>query len=66
MDPDNTPALEPPPGVTPNFVDPYSDAPISSAITYLFFGIATVCLVLRLFARLKIMRQMQLEDCKLT
>lgn len=59
------PAMTPPEGVNPNFIDPNCDTYAPSIVGYLCFALATTSLVARLFTRLMVMKSMTLEDCKL-
>lgn len=60
-----TPALKPPPGVTPNLVDPpesgYPDfiATASICMTFVILSIAA-----RTFVKVHIFKQVHLEDCE--
>ena len=65
VNPDLTPALPPPEGVTPNFVNPYQDVNTERALCFVFLGFATVLLIARLFTRIKIMKKVGWEDCRL-
>lgn len=66
QDPSNIPALGPPTGVTPDFVN----APTTSPSLFAGFGvmltIATLGFAARMFTKAYIMRKVQLEDCKLS
>ena len=61
---DELPALAPPPGVTPNFVDPPSTAASFAIGLAIMISVATLLFALRMFTRIYVMKQMQLEDCK--
>jgi len=58
------PALRPPTGVLPNFIDP----PNQNTLGYsLLAGCATVCILvvgIRLYAKLIRVKKMDIEDCK--
>ena len=58
------PAMKPPPGEVPNFVDPYSKGPIlviASTIT-LFLGLCFFGI--RIYTKLFIVRKAAWDDCK--
>ena len=63
VDPDITPAMPPPDGVIPNFIDPPTIAPSLTVGLVLLCGIATLAFTARMFTRVYVMKQMQLEDC---
>ena len=57
------PGLDPPPGVTPNFVDPENTVYIASIVTQcLCISTVGVIVALRVYVRLHILRNFQLED----
>ena len=65
-DPNHTPALTPPPGVEPNFIDPptlMSDVTIGSIFV---LTILTALTATRTFTKLCLMRDFHLEDCEFT
>lgn len=59
------PAMIPPPGVVPNFVDPDSEAPLAIAlgVPILFMILTSLALLARLFTKFKIIHQIHTEDC---
>ena len=59
-----TPAQYPPPGVIPNLVDPYEYVWPARVLSILFLVLAGAFLAARLFVKLRIVKRMQLEDCK--
>lgn len=63
LDVDTTPALAPPPGITPNFVNPYSQAALAYRLAIAILAVATLAVMARLFTKLKIMKRMENEDC---
>lgn len=63
MDP-NTPAMMPPPGVTPNF-DAESRAGSVIVTTITVTALMAVLVVLRLFSRMWYLNSLSYEDCKL-
>ena len=56
------PALAPPPGVKPNFVNPSNLAHPELAVLQL--AIATFVVVMRIYTKLGVLRKMQAEDCE--
>ena len=65
MDGDRTPGLAPPPGITPNFVNPPSIHLEASITLVICLAITTPLVWLRLYTRLYIMKSRGLDDCKL-
>ena len=63
-DPNTTPAGMPPPGVTPNLVDPPSmwHVILPTVVLALTFSISFVGI--RLFTKIRILRKVSHEDCK--
>lgn len=61
--PANTPALEPPPGVTPNFINPYSLRPFQVATASICLTTATLVVAARFFAKFATSKRLQLEEC---
>ena len=59
-----TPAAKPPPGVTPNFIDPPSEKDVIVAYTTIFTIVATLGVAARMYVRLFIIRKIQIEDCE--
>ena len=64
LDLTRTPAQYPPPGVTPNLVDPFENVWPARVLSISFLLLAGAFLAARLFVKLRIVRKMQLEDCK--
>ncbi|KPM43161.1 hypothetical protein AK830_g3392 [Neonectria ditissima] len=58
----DTPAMEPPKGVTADFDNPPNQNGLAIAIITLTMVIATICLVLRLYARVYLLRKVQIEE----
>lgn len=56
------PALQPPAGVTANFDNPSNNNGLAWAVTTVCTVVATICLLLRLFARLWLDRTIRLEE----
>lgn len=65
VDPNLIPALTPPEGVTPNFVDPETYVYLPLVFSFVCLALATIMLAARLFTRLVIMKKMAWEDCTL-
>lgn len=61
---DQTPSLAPPPGITPNFIDPPSGAYIVVITTVIFLLLTTPLVCLRVFIRHWINRRLWWDDCK--
>lgn len=65
MDLANTPALQPPPGLTPNLVNPTSAFQQMLVAIYVTSLILTSIVVpLRLYTKIFIVKSWALEDCK--
>lgn len=58
------PAMTPPAGVTPNFVDPYSLAPGGRIIIYVLLPLMVISLALRLYTRIHITHTIGADDCE--
>lgn len=61
----NTPALEPPPGVAPDFTNPYSLRPYQLATTCICLTTATLVVAARFIAKVATSKRLQLEECML-
>lgn len=59
----NGPALDPPPGIMPNFDNPPNGNAIGLAITTVSISISTAALVLAAYVKLYRVRKAHLEDC---
>ena len=59
-----TPGLEPPPGITPNFENPPSIQSISYAVSAICLFITTLAVGLRIFTKIRVDRNLKLEDCQ--
>ena len=59
----NGPALPPPPGVTPNFVNPANLDKLTIAIFTLCMILATLTVILRMWTKICIIRQTSIDDC---
>ena len=65
MSPDQ-PGLTPPPGITPDFQDPYSVQPFLTLIAAFSIIITTTLVALRMFAKIRILKAVKWEDCEST
>lgn len=59
------PSPAPPPGVTPNFENPYSLAVLPRGFIYATLPPMVLFLGLRFYTRIKISRQVGIDDCEL-
>ena len=57
------PAVSPPPGVIPNFVDPPSLYPQIIVTLVLTLSIATLAVIIRVYTKLHVIKAWHLEDC---
>jgi hypothetical protein len=62
--PNTTPALEPPPGVTPNFIGQYTRQISYIGTSAACLSLATIGIVIRIFTKVFILKQVYLEDCE--
>lgn len=58
------PALAPPEGVTPNFDSPDNQNTLAMFVFTFCMVVATLCLLIRVYARFWVERKLQLEECK--
>ncbi|KAK3374313.1 hypothetical protein B0T24DRAFT_626160 [Lasiosphaeria ovina] len=58
----NQPARPPPPGVTPNFVDPPNQNHTAGAVVFLGIALVTICGLLRVYTRVFVTRTVKIED----
>ena len=58
------PALPPPPGVIPDFQDPFSLRPYHNVAASLAISFSGFFLILRLYTKARIIRHFNLEDCE--
>ncbi|KAB8297965.1 hypothetical protein EYC80_001742 [Monilinia laxa] len=56
------PALNPPPGVTPNFDNPYTLLPAADAVKIVTTVLATLAIFIRIYTKWRIIRVVHLED----
>lgn len=59
------PALPPPPGVTPNFIDPPSCADLGKGFVYTFLPLMVCFVILRIYTRARVSRGFGVDDCEL-
>ena len=64
IDPTKVGALPPPPGVTPNLVDPYSQTDLLVATIVVCLTIATPLLWARLYTKFFVTRMPGWDDCE--
>ncbi|KAL8885343.1 MAG: hypothetical protein Q9205_001018, partial [Flavoplaca limonia] len=62
IDPNTTPALQPPPGVLPNFNDPYNTDSTINGTLGICIAISSIFVLLRLYTKLYIIRKYGWED----
>ena len=60
----NGPALAPPPNVVPNLINPPGLWRTGVAVETICLTLATIAVLMRVFTKLTIVRQIGLEDCK--
>lgn len=60
----NGPAMAPPPGVTPNFIDPPNLRHIVVLVLTLCMSFSTVAILMRMYTKLFILRKTAFEDCR--
>jgi hypothetical protein len=60
------PALQPPPGVVPNFIDPYTRGPMLIALSAVAIGIMYLFVVARFYCKLTLRHTVTWDDCELT
>jgi hypothetical protein len=60
----NGPAALPPPGVTPNFTDPYNFKSALLIIQIIFLILPTLAVAIRFYAKVWLIRSTHLEDCE--
>ena len=58
------PALEPPLGVIPNFVNPYTRGPMLLALIAVAIGIMYLFVTARLYAKFYVLKRLTWEDCE--
>lgn len=58
----NGPAMAPPPGETSNFSNPPNENPLAIGVLVTMIVISTVCVLVRLYARVYLLRKVQAEE----
>ena len=66
IDPSEIPALEPPPGVVPNFVDPYTRGPMLLALSAVAVGIMYLFVTIRIYCKFFVRKTLSWDDRKST
>ena len=61
----NSPALDPPPGVQSNLIDPPNRRDLGLGILIPCIAIVTTMTLIRLYVKLCIIKKMHIEDCML-
>lgn len=61
-----SPALAPPDGVLPQFEEPPNQNELAFSVTTALSCVLSLCVVLRLYGRGVLERQLGIEDCKST
>ncbi len=61
----NTPAIQPPPGVEPNFVNPASNRQPLIVVASLFLGLTSIFALTRAYVKTFIIRKYSWDDCEL-
>ena len=62
MDLKHTPALAPPPGVIPNFINPESQADVFTITSSVFLAMMLSVFLMRMYANLLIKRKIRADD----
>ena len=62
LDLSQLPALQPPPGVTPNFIDPYTRGPMLLALSAVAIGIMYFFVGIRFYSKFYIKREWSWDD----
>ncbi len=65
-DPSQIPALQPPPGVIPNFNDPYTRGPVLIALSAVAIAIMYLFVIIRLYCKVWVHRKVSWDDRKST
>lgn len=59
-----TPAAMPPPGVTPDFTDPYTAAPVLISVSTVLMAIMFMLAGLRFYVKIALRHTLTPDDCK--
>lgn len=57
------PSLQPPPGVTPNFIDPPTIAPALIVVNGVFLALMLVAVSIRIYCKGILLRSLGWDDC---
>lgn len=60
----NGPAMTPPPGVQPNFIDPPNFANTALVVELIFLILSTLAVIIRAYTKLRVNKKLDLEDCE--
>ena len=58
------PGLQPPPGVTPNFVNPYNQSKYTPTMVATLLPVATAVVWIRMYTKIRLIKSHGWEDCK--
>lgn len=58
----NGPAMAPPEGETSDFTNPPNENPLAIGVLVTMIVISTLCVLIRLYARVYLLRKVQLEE----
>ena len=61
----NTPAIQPPPGVEPNFANPVNNRQPLIVVSSLFLGLTSIFALTRAYVKTFIIRKYSWDDCEL-
>lgn len=64
LDLSQEPALQPPNGTVPNLVDPPNQNTLVMSIVVLCLVITTILVLIRVWARVVVMKMVRLQDCE--
>lgn len=57
------PALQPPPGITPNFINPPTIAPALIAVNGVFLALMLLAVSIRIYSKGLLLRSLGWDDC---
>ena len=61
---EGVPAARPPPGVSPNFVDPRSSGPVLIAVGTVLLVVMLLCVTIRGYTKIRIAKKITPDDCE--
>lgn len=64
VDVSQIPALEPPPGLIPNFHDPYTKGPMLLALNAVAIAIMVLFVIFRFYCKIGLQHKLSWDDCK--